>query len=355
MAETFFLQALFSNTLSHAYILKGHSTSQQYQLTLDLAKALNCQNQPVSQQQATHLSDVYCNQCKECKWISSNAHPNVITVSRMTFQISDTATPEPLSIAEVEKIAKKSLWPKQIKTAQIGYLIKQLSIGHTKNRVVIFTDSEELPANHASCITAPYEWSCLESSQERSFHVRPITQQLFNNNSINRFLKTLEEPPANVLFFFLVAHENSLLETIISRCQVITLLKPEEKIAHLPSLNTEFKDFFNVFFKRLFTGADVYQLHQELAQFFIESHALSWLQVFDQFSLYWQQHLHSKPDSISFTTYRHLQHCIKEAHASITSKTHESASIINFLIRLQAQEKTEQDQHTFLSLEQANS
>ena len=44
-----------------------------------------------------------------------------------------------------------------------------------------------------------------------------------NENAQNAFLKTLEEPPRNCLFILATGHPGSLLPTIRSRCQVLTL------------------------------------------------------------------------------------------------------------------------------------
>lgn len=42
----------------------------------------------------------------------------------------------------------------------------------------------------------------------------------------NALLKTLEEPPAHVIFMFATTELDKVLETVISRCQVFTLKKP---------------------------------------------------------------------------------------------------------------------------------
>ena len=44
-----------------------------------------------------------------------------------------------------------------------------------------------------------------------------------NENAQNAFLKTLEEPPRNCLFILTTGHPGSLLPTIRSRCQILTL------------------------------------------------------------------------------------------------------------------------------------
>jgi DNA polymerase-3 subunit delta' len=43
----------------------------------------------------------------------------------------------------------------------------------------------------------------------------------FNDNSANAFLKTLEEPPEQLVFVLLAANSAQLLPTIISRCQTV--------------------------------------------------------------------------------------------------------------------------------------
>lgn len=44
---------------------------------------------------------------------------------------------------------------------------------------------------------------------------------LMNQASANAFLKTLEEPPANVIFILMAPTETSVLPTVLSRCQVV--------------------------------------------------------------------------------------------------------------------------------------
>lgn len=46
----------------------------------------------------------------------------------------------------------------------------------------------------------------------------------------NAFLKTLEEPPAHVIFILATTDPEKLPETIVSRCQVFTFKKPSEHI-----------------------------------------------------------------------------------------------------------------------------
>ena len=62
-----------------------------------------------------------------------------------------------------------------------------------------------------------------------------------NENAQNAFLKTLEEPPRNCLFILTTGHPASLLPTIRSRCQILTLTDNDckydmETFAAMPEL-----------------------------------------------------------------------------------------------------------------------
>lgn len=64
-----------------------------------------------------------------------------------------------------------------------------------------------------------------------------------NEQSQNALLKVLEEPPESVLFILITESRSALLETIISRCIILTLTAPEKKeaVEYLKSV-TEFSE-----------------------------------------------------------------------------------------------------------------
>lgn len=62
-----------------------------------------------------------------------------------------------------------------------------------------------------------------------------------NEQSQNALLKILEEPPGAVMFILIAESKSALLETIISRCVVLTLSVPEsEKAVEYIGANTDF-------------------------------------------------------------------------------------------------------------------
>lgn len=64
-----------------------------------------------------------------------------------------------------------------------------------------------------------------------------------NDQSQNALLKVLEEPPGNAVFILIAESKAALLETIISRCVVLTLSCPESETAlEYISQNTEYNN-----------------------------------------------------------------------------------------------------------------
>jgi DNA polymerase III delta prime subunit len=53
---------------------------------------------------------------------------------------------------------------------------------------------------------------------------------LMSEESANSFLKTLEEPAANILFILTTSRESKILKTIISRCQKLSFFEEEEAL-----------------------------------------------------------------------------------------------------------------------------
>lgn len=53
---------------------------------------------------------------------------------------------------------------------------------------------------------------------------------MFSKSAFNALLKTLEEPPAHVLFVLATTETEKIPETVVSRCQVFTFKKPSKEI-----------------------------------------------------------------------------------------------------------------------------
>jgi hypothetical protein len=216
---------LVNGTLPHALVFKGANTSHLYDAALRLAQRLNCQ-QPNDGAWDNGMWGA-CGQCQPCRWTLNNQHPSVITVSRFTSLVDEKSTHKDyLTQDQLDALARKKTVQTQIKTAQIARLIQQLGRSSDSHRVVIFIDAIILPAkegaqNAKPQYPPPAEWCNTAGNSALVFTPQPISRAVLNASGANRFLKTLEEPPPGVLILYLVKHEQDILETLVSRCQVV--------------------------------------------------------------------------------------------------------------------------------------
>ena len=159
--------------LPHALLLQGPAGVGKREFALSLAQWLLCQAAEAGQA---------CGRCASCNWFAQGAHPDFRRI-------------EPESEAEKgeTKKAGKTISIKEIR--ELGNFLGLVS--HQGGwRVVLIHPAE-----------------------------------LMNPAAGNALLKTLEEPPANVLML-LVSHQPSrLVPTVLSRCRKLTFPLPERDAA----------------------------------------------------------------------------------------------------------------------------
>ncbi|MDH2919404.1 MAG: DNA polymerase III subunit delta' [Sideroxydans sp.] len=155
-------------------LFKGNKGVGELELAINFAHALLCQ-QP-------HSSGMACGTCPACHWLSQGAHPDFRLVQ-----------PDAISLAgeETETGKKPS---KQISVEQIRELADFLSLSAHQGgkRVIIIYPAEAM-----------------------------------NHNAANALLKSLEEPPRDMLFIVVTHKAQQLLPTILSRCVAFNLTMPD--------------------------------------------------------------------------------------------------------------------------------
>jgi hypothetical protein len=345
LADAFFSEAVARRTLSHGYILKGPVSGPMYRLALQIARIVNCRraaaladsrgHAPEAGGSGRHLADLACGECTDCRWVEQNAHPAVLTISRLTYLVSETGGD--LDPDDLEKMAKKGRAATQIKTEQVDRLLAQLGLSSEATRVVIFTDAEEWPSTQPADVTAPFEWRSVAANHDKSFHIRPLERRLFNHASANRFLKTLEEPPPRTLFFFITETEEQILETIVSRCQVIPCRTARALEAPL-SVSEADRVFLRGFIPRLST-LDAVQATEEFEAFFIRERGLTTVQALDTLQRYlWESYREQARSSSSqeagFFAYRRIQEQVDAARRQIDDLVNESQALFNLFLAI---------------------
>jgi|GEM_PF-1381196 len=217
---TQFFEAALSNVyrLHHAYIFSGGDPLAQYFAAMQIAKVLNCKNGK------PHTN---CT-CTNCLWINKNRHPAVITIS-------------PIDYTYGNKDSKAST---VISVNQARFLKEALSTSSPYYRTIIFTDAVEDKAYEKKSeilwkeyngLLAPPVSSENNSESERPLWLpMPIKKETFNPATLNSLLKTIEEPEDRVIFFFLTNDKEEILDTIMSRCQVLPV-----KSMQKPNINID--------------------------------------------------------------------------------------------------------------------
>jgi DNA polymerase-3 subunit delta' len=149
-------------SLSHAYLLIGPKHIGKTTLSYDLAMAVNCfeDSKP-------------CLKCTSCQRILKGLHSDIFYLGiENSFSNKDQKTRTEISIDDIKKVQQYAGLPPY----------------EGKYKVFIIDGADQLSIEAANCL-----------------------------------LKTLEEPPANIIMLLLTTDETKVLPTIASRCQRINL------------------------------------------------------------------------------------------------------------------------------------
>ncbi|MGF6759118.1 DNA polymerase III subunit delta' [Paraburkholderia sp. GAS42] len=179
----------------HALLLHGQGGIGKLRFAQHLAQGLLCE--------APLANGEPCGTCVACNWLTQGNHPDYRIVlpealaaeSGFAAAASDEAKPEKADADDGKKTRTPS---KEIKIEQVRALLDFVGVGSHRGgaRVVVLYPAEAL-----------------------------------NVAAANALLKTLEEPPAGVVFLMVSARVDRLLPTIISRCRQWPMTTPAPDIA----------------------------------------------------------------------------------------------------------------------------
>ena len=162
-AVDFLRHSLESGRLAHAYLFTGPPHTGKTTLAINLAQALNCESGAAP-----------CGQCRSCLRIAAGNHADVQIIGRSTDSDSgDSGPKKAISIGQIRKLQQTA----------------GLRPYEGRHRVFIIDGAEYMNEESANCL-----------------------------------LKTLEEPPPDVLIILVAANDARLMPTIVSRCQQVELL-----------------------------------------------------------------------------------------------------------------------------------
>lgn len=162
--------AVVSGRLSHAYLITGPEGVGRTTLARTLAKALNCER-PVEERP--------CGECGSCRRIEANGHPDV-TVVDLDWQAEMIAAPRGDGSRSRQRLSIETIrWLRQD-------IVTRPVMGRWKIQIIDDAD-------------------------------------LLSDSAPDAFLKTLEEPPPYAVIVLVATSEDSVSETVRSRCRHIPL------------------------------------------------------------------------------------------------------------------------------------
>jgi len=188
------LSALRAERLPHAYLFFGNDGVGKDAMALELACVLHCERR---QEEA-------CGSCSSCAKMSSLQHPDVKLITALPVgkgEQSDDAPLARLSSGDIESIQEQ-------------YKIKGDNPYHriTIPKANIIKINSVRDVRRQSAMTSLY--------QGKKVFILSHADEMGDEAS-NTLLKTLEEPPGGTLLILTTARPESLLQTIVSRCQPV--------------------------------------------------------------------------------------------------------------------------------------
>lgn len=165
----FFTKVLEKNYISRSYLFIGNALEDKVTLVKELNQILNCDlNKGAEKYQAA------CGKCQNCKWIASDTHPRT--------PINVVGSTEKKKLVSVENLREN--------------ILPQLAQNSDFFRIVIIEDA---------------------------------SNTVLTKEPATTLLKTIEEAKPNIMFVLFAEQEDSVLNTIKSRSQVLRFNSNEIK------------------------------------------------------------------------------------------------------------------------------
>ena len=193
-------RAIRHGRMAHAYLLHGPEGSGKEAIALALAQTFLCERRGQTDSgdlfAAPVAHDWACGACSGCKRIAEMTHPDVHVVIPRAASATEAEITEVLRSLATQPLNRMRPW---------------------ENSFVLIDDVRELKRTFS---TSSYEG--------RGSVALLFEAQRLKAESANALLKLLEEPPDEKFFILTANSLESLLPTIISRCQPILVSAPRE-------------------------------------------------------------------------------------------------------------------------------
>ncbi|MEX1002233.1 MAG: DNA polymerase III subunit delta' [Crocinitomicaceae bacterium] len=192
--KTHLIKEVSGNRISHAQMLLGPEGSAKLPLAIAFAQYLLCDNPS---------EEDSCGNCPHCQKVTSLAHPDLhfaypVVVSKANkVAASDDVRTEWNEILKKEKYFNLNKWLEKLDSSG-------------KNPIIAVEESRQILRKLS-----------IKSYSNRYKIMIIWLPERMNNQSANKLLKLLEEPPEKTIFLMVCDNSEMILPTIISRTQII--------------------------------------------------------------------------------------------------------------------------------------
>jgi DNA polymerase-3 subunit delta' len=188
------LSALRTERLPHAYLFVGNEGVGKDAMAIELARVLQCEKK----------GEVSCDSCPSCVKMNSLQHPDVKLITELPVgkgEDKDDSPMEKLTAADVQLIQEQ-------------YRLKGENPYHCISipRANIIKINSIREVRRQSALTSLYH-------RKKVFIISNADEM--GDEASNTLLKTLEEPPGDTLLVLTTSRPETLLQTIVSRCQLV--------------------------------------------------------------------------------------------------------------------------------------
>ncbi len=200
-------RSLERRQLSHAYLFYGIRGVGKQAMAIEFAKALLCRNGGTEA----------CGECASCRKVATLHHPDLNIVVPLPRGKDEESGDDPLDTLDFDQI--ESIKQQFAQKAKDAYYEIQIP----KANFIKINSVRDLKRSAAL------------TSVEGSWKVFLIFDaDKMNAESSNSLLKILEEPSENTLIVLTTSEKDSLLPTIISRCQLVQFTRlSDDEIASM--------------------------------------------------------------------------------------------------------------------------
>ena len=201
--KTRLINSVKENRISHAQLFFGPEGTGKLALAIAYAQFINCTNR---------LENDSCGVCPSCKKFEKLIHPDL----HFVFPVATTNTvkKDPVSDNFLEQ------W------RQIILQYPYMSLSQWLEHIGIENKQGSIQKNESSEILRKLNLKTYEAEYKVMIIWMP---EKMNETCANKLLKIIEEPPAKTLFILITENTGQIIQTILSRTQMVKIPRIEDE------------------------------------------------------------------------------------------------------------------------------